>query len=114
MRISDWSSDVCSSDLRLDEVIHAQAAPQGDFSGRRVGDAVFAGDQGDAEGDAAGGGQAAEPVCGGGGAIGGDRGADLRDRPGQARERDVKDEGESVGGDLGERGTLKKKTNETK
>src|SRR3546814_1123049 len=27
MRISDWSSDVCSSDLRIDRRLHALAAP---------------------------------------------------------------------------------------
>src|SRR3546814_17251613 len=44
MRISDWSSDVCSSDLRgeqhpvdLDELVVAELAPVPDQAGRRPG-----------------------------------------------------------------------------
>src|SRR3546814_9581288 len=39
MRISDWSSDVCSSDLQIDPVLMADRFPYYDLDGRLVADA---------------------------------------------------------------------------
>src|SRR3546814_10861177 len=37
MRISDWSSDVCSSDLRVGRTRHAVQSPHGDAHIRAIG-----------------------------------------------------------------------------
>src|SRR5579885_1616792 len=66
---------------------HDTSRPQGSLPRRRSRHAVPAGDQVDAEGDAAGGGQAAHPVRGGGGAGGGHRAIHLRYRSRQIRAR---------------------------
>ena len=66
---------------------HASTYPQGGVSGRRLGHPVPAGDQGDAEGNAAGGRQAADPLRGRGGQGRRHRAILFCHRPRQERDR---------------------------
>src|SRR3546814_15705755 len=62
MRISDWSSDVCSSDLRAREPVHQQegATSLAGLEDHELGGPVGGGVAGD--GDGAGGGQPRAPI----------------------------------------------------
>src|SRR3546814_15852440 len=62
MRISDWSSDVCSSDLRAREPVHQQAGATSlaGLEDHELGGPVGGGVAGD--GDGAGGGQPRAPI----------------------------------------------------